>query len=311
MTAADGQRRLRILLRHDGHARHRVSSTAAASNSPKLASVASALRTSPSASLRQLRERCFIARLEVDQRDVVARIGEHDRDAAAHAARAETGDGRLVHRKPSASTACSALRSRPPSPSDCSVRPVCMKSSPQIAPPIGRNARASGVGTPASSPHGNEKRQADPHVLQHVAMLRQHDVLAPVARVGELVVRAAAVHPLLAVLGVVVGEREVRRAIAERLAHRDALRVERVGDAAHGGLRALLVDVPALEMLERRGVHGDQRRMDDRPGIHQRAGERIAAVLDHAGKRAADDGERMVLLRQRKARRSAGAWRGW
>ena len=67
-----------------------------------------------------------------------------------------------------------------------------------------------------------------------------------------------------------------------------------------GGLRALLVDVPALEMLERRGVHGDQRRMDDRPGIHQRAGERVAAVLDHAGKRAADHVERMVLQPQRK-----------
>ncbi len=34
-----------------------------------------------------------VARLEVDHRDVVAGIGEDDRDAAAHAARAETGDG--------------------------------------------------------------------------------------------------------------------------------------------------------------------------------------------------------------------------
>ena len=86
----------------------------------------------------------------------------------------------------------------------------------------------------------------------------------------------------------------MRRAVAERLAHRDALGVERVGDAAHGRLRALVVDVPALEMLERRGIHDDQRRMDDRPGVHQRAGQRIAAVLDHAGKRAADDVERVL-----------------
>ena len=92
----------------------------------------------------------------------------------------------------------------------------------------------------------------------------------------------------------------MRRAVAERLAHRDPLGVERVGDAAHGRLRALLVDVPAFEMFERRGVHGDERRMDDRPGIHQRAGERIAAILDHAGKRAADDAERVVLQPQRQ-----------
>jgi len=28
--------------------------------------------------------------------------------------------------------------------------------------------------------------------------------------------------------------------------------------------------------------------MDDRPGVHQRAGERVAAVLDHAGKGRAE-----------------------
>ena len=44
----------------------------------------------------------------------------------------------------------------------------------------------------------------------------------------------------------------MRRAVAERFAHRDALGIERVGDAAHRGLRAFLMDVPALEMLERR-----------------------------------------------------------
>ncbi len=130
--------------------------------------------------VRQLFERRFVARLEIDQRDLVPRIGEHDRDAAPHAPRAEAGDG-FSHCRPSASIFCNAARSRPPRPSDCSVRPVRMKSSPQIAPPIDRNARASGVGTPASSPHRDEKRQPDAHVLQHVAMLRQHDVLAPVA----------------------------------------------------------------------------------------------------------------------------------
>ena len=54
----------------------------------------------------------------------------------------------------------------------------------------------------------DQEGQADARILQHVAVLRQHDVLAPVAGIGQPVVRAAAVHPLLALLGVVVGERE-------------------------------------------------------------------------------------------------------
>ena len=53
-------------------------------------------------------------------------------------------------------------------------------------------------------------------------------------------------------------------------------------------------------MLQRRRVHGDQRRVNDRPGVHQRARQRIAARLDHAGKRAADHSQRMRLQRQRE-----------
>ena len=86
----------------------------------------------------------------------------------------------------------------------------------------------------------------------------------------------------------------MRRPVAQRLPDGDALGVEGIGDSAHGGLRALLVDVPALEMLERRGVHDDQRRMDDRAGVHQGARERVAAWLDHAGKGSADDRECVV-----------------
>ena len=115
----------------------------------------------------------------------------------------------------------------------------------------------------------------------------------------------------LAFAGVVMRQRKMRRAVAERLAHRDALGVERVGDAADRGLRAFLVDVPALEMLERAGIHHDQRRMDDRPGIHQRARQRVAAGLDHAGKGAADHVERMSRQSRAETRRSAAAWRGW
>ena len=92
----------------------------------------------------------------------------------------------------------------------------------------------------------------------------------------------------------------MRRTVAERFAQRDAFAVERVGDAADGRLGALLVDVPALEMLQRPGIHDDQRRMDDRPGIHQRGRERVAAILDHAGKRRPQHRERMVLSGQRE-----------
>ena len=84
------------------------------------------------------------------------------------------------------------------------------------------------------------------------------------------------------------------RAIAETFTHRDAFGIERVGDPADRRLRAFLVDVPSLEMLDRAGIHHDQRRMDDRSGIHQRTRQRVAARLDHAGKGAADHIERMI-----------------
>ena len=92
----------------------------------------------------------------------------------------------------------------------------------------------------------------------------------------------------------------MRPAITEGFSHRDAFGVERVSDAADRGLRAFLVDVPPFEMLDRAGVHHDQRRMDDRPGIHQRARQRVAAGLDHAWKGAADYVERMRGGGQRK-----------
>ena len=175
-----------------------------------------------------------------------------------------------------------------------------MKSSPQIALPMAAKARASGVATPAKLADRNEERQADSRILQHVAVPGEHDALPPVAGIGQPVVRAAAVHPLLAFLGIVIGERKMRGAVAERCAHGDALGIERVGDAARRGLGALLVDVPAVEMLQRAGVHSDERWMDDGPGIHQRAGERVAAILDHAGESLRDDGQRVVLARERK-----------
>ena len=64
-------------------------------------------------------------------------------------------------------------------------------------------------------------------------------------------------------------QRKMRAAITKTLADRDALGIERVRDPADRSLRAFLVNVPALEMLDRAGIHDDQRRMDDRSGIHQ------------------------------------------
>ncbi len=62
-------------------------------------------------------------------------------------------------------------------------------------------------------------------------------------------------------------------------------------------------------MLQRPSIHGDQRRMDDAAGIHQRAGQRVAAILDHAGKGFIDDGKRMILADERKhaGRQALGA----
>src|ERR1700740_1078944 len=112
--------------------------------------------------------------------------------------------------------------------------------------------------------------------------------------------RATAIHPDLTLLGVMMRQWKMRRAVSKGLAHGDALRVERVGDAPDRSLRAFLVNVPALEMLDRAGIHDDQRRMDDRPRIHQRARQRVAARLDHAEKCASDHIEGMIPSMQWK-----------
>src|SRR5262249_46368946 len=98
------------------------------------------------------------------------------------------------------------------------------------------------------------------------------------------IVRAATVHPDFAFLGVMVRERKMRSAVAERFAHLDALRIERIGDASDRGLRAFLVDVPAFEMFDWTGVHDDQGWMDDRARIHQRPRQSVTAWLDRTWK---------------------------
>ena len=87
-----------------------------------------------------------------------------------------------------------------------------------------------------------------------------------------------------------VGQRIVRRTLAEGLAHCDAFAIQLVRHSAHCRLRTFVVNVPPLEVLQRRGVHHHQRRVDDGAGIHQRAGERIAAST-HGGECFADHGD--------------------
>ena len=242
---------------------------------PNRARLASVLLTSPSASASSDRE---IGRRGAPLMSIigdgVAGIGERHRDAATHAAGAETGD-----RGASGSHWLESSRSRVCSSAlvevaETEILPACRplrKSSPQIAPPMARKNHASGVATPASSADRHQKRQAKPQILPHVAMLCQHD--PPRAsrrnRSGD---RASRDHTsILALACVVMCQRKVRRAIAEPSRTRDPLGIECVGDAADRRLCAFLVNVPALEMLDRTGVHDDQRRMDDRPGVHQRA----------------------------------------
>ena len=57
-------------------------------------------------------------------------------------------------------------------------------------------------------------------------MLCEDNPLAPVAGIGQALVRATAVHPLLAFGRVVMRQRTMRRAIAKTFAHRDAFGIE-------------------------------------------------------------------------------------
>ncbi|KAG0926751.1 hypothetical protein G6F31_018277 [Rhizopus arrhizus] len=92
-----------------------------------------------------------------------------------------------------------------------------------------------------------------------------------------------------------VGQRKVRRGITQGDADGDAFGVQRVGHAADRGLRAFVVDVPLVEVLQRAGVHHDERRVDDRAGIHQRTGQ---AVLDGFDGRIGLPQQRQGFLRQ-------------
>src|SRR5260370_14128303 len=96
-------------------------------------------------------------------------------------------------------------------------------------------------------------------------MPSKHVPFAPDAGIVKAIMRAAAIHPLLAFARVMMRQWKMRAAITKTFAHRDALGIERVRDTADCGLRAFLLNVPALQMLDRAAIHDDQRRMNDPP----------------------------------------------
>src|SRR6266516_8104086 len=73
---------------------------------------------------------------------------------------------------------------------------------------------------PGQLSNRNQKRQAKVQILPHVAMLREHNRLAPVAGFSETIVRATAIHPLLALGCVMMRQRKVWIAIAKAFAYR-------------------------------------------------------------------------------------------
>ena len=143
-------------------------------------------------------------------------------------------------------------------------------------------------------PDRNQKGKAEADVFLHVAVGLEIQMLVPVAGADQLVMRQIAIHPVARLI--VIGEREMRRAIAKRLADRDAFIVQRSVHPADGRLGAFVVNVPALEMLDRAGVHQDQRRMDDRAGVHQGARQRVLDGLDCIGKGLRNDGNGFIGL---------------
>ena len=151
--AGAGERRRHVLRRRDGDAGdHRIGVLVGQQSEPR-----KACERLPDFAQCVGFERCELFRgagLDVDHGDGVAGIGKRNRDAATHAAGAETGNhgtGRGHRPNPSRNRFCNSRRPRPPRPRLASVRPPFKKSSPQIAPPIARKALASGVATPARS----------------------------------------------------------------------------------------------------------------------------------------------------------------
>ena len=84
---------------------------------------------------------------------------------------------------------------------------------------------------------------------------------------------AATVHPFIAFtfFVVVIGQWKMWRGIAQGFAHLHAFGIQLRGHAANGWLRAFIVYVPRFEVLQWPCIHHNERRMNHRPCVHQRA----------------------------------------
>src|SRR6266571_8303906 len=93
---------------------------------------------------------------------------------------------------------------------------------------------------PGQLSNRNQKRQAKVQILPHVAMLCEHNPLAPVTGFSETIVRAVSIHPLLALGCVMMRQRKVWTGMAKAFAYRDAFGIKRVRDLADQSMRAFL-----------------------------------------------------------------------
>src|SRR5258708_34213843 len=155
-------------------------------------------------------------------------------------------------------------------PETCEGAPP-VHETPAADPPTDSQKRfRQRRGNPGQLSSRDHKRQTKAQIFPHIAMLCEHNLLAPVTGIGQAVVRATTIHPLLALGCVMMRQRKVRAAIAKAFTYRDAFGIQRVGDPATRSLRIFPVNVPTLEMLDGAGIHHDQRRMDERGGLQSR-----------------------------------------
>ena len=244
----------------------------------------------------------------------MAGIGEHHRDAAAHAAGAEAGDGGSgAHRQSPRAAAPAARRDRARrgrALASVRPRPHEILAADRAADGEKRTRqRRRHAGQFAARKPGTTARCARPPACSDARVSTMCSRQSP--RIGQLVVRAAAVHPFLALAGVVVGERKMRRAIAERLAHRDAFGIERIGDAADRRLACPPCGCPSA-----RNARAGAAFMVISGGWM--IGPAFISAPDSASPQSRS--RRETRGRSRRAhdpsaaaetRRSAAAWRGW
>src|SRR5258708_36203775 len=87
-------------------------------------------------------------------------------------------------------------------------------------------------GNPCQPGSRDHKRQAKAQIFPHIAMLFEHNLLAPVTGIGQAVLRATTIHPLLALGCGMMPQRKMLAARVKAFTYRDAFGIDRVGDPA-------------------------------------------------------------------------------